>query len=232
MADSGTDAFIIRRLSNQEILYDNEAYEHNLLLSRVFLIDIGIGIARGGNEVTLDLLKSAATHWVQRHPILGAEVLRNTQNPMERYFIKMSSTQLFRFNNIELIDKPDVEWKQVMDLEIITDFDMSTGPLWRMKFIKLGCKEGKNYNHALILTTQHSIGDGRNCYELGVQFLNIVAALLDQTDCAEMNGTVEHSLYTHDELLMQRELKFERGIKEHDTDSRDSRLIFDTARLG
>jgi hypothetical protein len=66
----------------------------------------------------------------------------------------------------------------------------------------------ENSNHALILTVQHTIGDGRNCYEIGVQLLNIIGALLEGQECAEMDGDFVTTF-----------IVYERGVSRAEADS-------------
>jgi hypothetical protein len=215
---------IIRKLSKVEIMYDNEVHHNNLVLTRVFLVQVTA-------EVSLDLLKRAATFWAKRHPFLRAEIKR-TPDEYERYFVHLSNEKAFKFDNVEfLAENETTKWMDIMDRDKATLFNMNEGPLWRLKFIKLARTEHNlDYNHAFILTTQHPIGDGRNCYEIGVQFLNIVAALLENKTCDEMNeNVIEHSRFTCDELIAQRGLTYEHEIVEHDEDNRDSKKLFNAA---
>jgi hypothetical protein len=214
---------IIRKLARQEVLYDNEVHHNNLVLTRVFLIQVA---PQRHQLFTLDLIKQACTFWIKRHPLLRAEIQRSTQEGQdyERFFVYMDEARAFKLNNVELLEETeDIKWINVMDKDKATLFDMSTGPMWRLKFIKLRDTDTLGYNYAFLLTTQHPIGDGRNCYEIGVQLLNIVGALLDGRQCAEMDeSVVEHPLFNVDDLLEQKQIPFEHENIELDEENRES----------
>jgi hypothetical protein len=217
---------LIRRLGCQEVLYDTEVQNGNFILSRVFVVH-----TETANEISLDLLKQACGFWIKRHPFLRAKIQRNPENETERFFVHMAKSDAFAFNNVEMLEekRPSLTWRDVMDKEAIELFDLSKGPLWRIKWVKLELEDNRlleNANHALILTVQHSIGDGRNCYEIGVQLLNIVGALLENKSCVEMDeSVVEHSLYSNDELAEHKKIQFEHEKDDHDHESRQSKLI-------
>ena len=206
---------IIRKLSPHECLYDNETFHKNLNLTRVFLCQLTTG------EVTLDLLKRAAIFWVRRHPLLAAEIKRNSENQLDRYFVKRNDATVFQFDNIQLLDETDsLKWMDVMNSEILTKFDMDRDPLWLIKCVRLNSSTSSDYNLALIFTTQHSIADGRCCYEIGVQYLNIIAALIENKHCDEMDpDVVEHSLLTNAELLASKQIKS--GLPDIEQDQRN-----------
>ena len=52
-----------------------------------------------------------------------------------------------------------------------------------------------------IFTTHHSIADGRNCYELMVQFMNILGALLENKTCEDINENVQETKLSINELI-------------------------------
>ena len=103
--------------------------------------------------------------------------------------------------------------------------DQEKGPLWRIKLVKLIPEPEKDQNYAMIVSTGHTIGDGRNIYEISVQLLNIVAALLENQICSEMDESViEHSLFTNEELIKINDLKFEPSeVSEHDEKNRTAK---------
>jgi hypothetical protein len=208
---------IIRRLSKLEIIYDNEAFFNNMILARVFLIDVSHG------EMTFDLLRKACTFWIKRHPLLRAKILR-TNIETERFFVELDDSEAFKLDNIEVLNESQSQkWIDIMTRDQKMGFDMNKGPLWRLKIVKLSNSDNLNYNYAMFLTTQHSIGDGRNCYEIGVQLLNILAALLENKTCEEMNeNVIEDSLFTSEELFEKSGVKLEPAKSEHDQNNRDS----------
>jgi hypothetical protein len=193
-------------------MYDNETENGNFVLTRVFLVDIK------SDEIPLDLVRRACAFWARRHPFLRAKIHR-TDNYLERYFVELDESDAFKFDNVQVLDEAEssARWLEIMDSEIVTRFDMDKDPLWKLKFVRLAKGEvDLNYNYAMILTTQHSIGDGRNCYEIGVQLLNILGALLEGKVCGEMSDVVEESLFTSEELFAQKAIKFELEVSGHD----------------
>jgi NRPS condensation-like uncharacterized protein len=216
---------VIRRLSRQEVLYDSEVQNGNFILSHLFLV-------RVNNKISIEMLKQACNFWVKRHPFLRAKIQRNSENSNERFFVHMAQSDAFTFNNVEMLEEhsPGSTLKQVMDKDAVELFDLSKGPLWRIKWVKLeGADESLvTANHALVLTVQHTIGDGRNIYEIGLQLLKIIANLLENTNkkCVEMDeNCVEHSLNSNEELAEQKQIQFEHEIIDHDTRNRNPALF-------
>lgn len=159
---------ILRKLSRCETHFDIELLKYNsVFLTRTFLVDFK-------SEVVdlRDLLLRACAYWVKRHPFLAAQIHRSDT---ERFFVKMSNP--FRFDNVEFSEttNPD-EWRSVMENEMNTRFDMSQGPLWRLKAIRIRSSQVDDEitKYAFVFTTQHSITDGRNAVEIFIQLMNIL----------------------------------------------------------
>jgi hypothetical protein len=207
---------ILRKLSKMEILYDNEVKHKNMIISMIFMIDCK-------TELSIHIAKEASTYLVKRHPLLRA-VIKRTENELERYFVEMEEVQASNFDNVDIVSETDSsKWTDFLNKMIDTnEFDYFNEYLWRMRFVKLNPDQARTYNYVLLYVHNHAIGDGRNSYEIGVHYLNILAALSQDRRCKEMDeGVVEHSLYTHDELVALKGLDFKRELIEQDDMNRD-----------
>lgn len=192
---------IIRKLGKYESYYDYEVSNRNFYLTRSLLVNLTKGV------IGKDLLKEACKYWAKRNPLLQAEIFRAENNRNEKYFVTIRNQEdFFNFNNVEIIETYDtLKWKEVMDQEIIAPFDLTKGPLWRLKVIKLINNDAENigFNHVFILTSQHSIGDGRSMFTLSIQLLDIIGALIENRKCPEMDS-IEQSLFSVEDFIKQK----------------------------
>ncbi|CAF0843296.1 unnamed protein product [Brachionus calyciflorus] len=166
---------MIRKLGESECLYDHEVIHGNLYLTRTFLVHVKKG------DINMNLARKACSFWCSKNPLLKAQIFRSDLSKYDRYFVKYDNEILFeKFKNVKLITSEDeFEWKELMDREIVTPFDLKKDPLWRLLIIKLLNQKNLEFNYAFILTTQHTIGDGRNIFTLGIEFLNILSKLVE-----------------------------------------------------
>jgi hypothetical protein len=193
MAATAENPNILRKMSRLESIFDEEVKNHNMILPRIFLVSIP------GVELELVLVKQACVYWARRHPFLRAEIFRNEAD-QTKYFVKMSDDLAFKFDNVNMY--VDTEWERIVDDDLAELFDLSRGPLWTLKVIRiLPADRQLDYNYAFVFKTQHSITDGRNAYEVFRQYLNILGALLQHKVCVEMDeSVVEDSAFNIEEL--------------------------------
>ena len=134
---------------------------------------------------------------------------------LTKYFVYLDTTYYKSVNeyaNVDLIETEiEDKWKQIVQEEIQTRFKDENGPTWRMRIVKTNQKSGELDKLVFILTNNHAINDGRNGFSIMVQFLNILGALLENTTCEEMNGEVEHSPRSSEQLI--EEYKAQVGFK-------------------
>lgn len=189
---------VIRKLGFIESLLDEEFFEvGGELQTRSILFEL-----KQGNELTLDLLKKACTYWVKHLSILEAEIRRT---PEGAFFVKMSPDEAFNFDkNVELVETENAsDWEKLMEEK--HSFDRNKGHLWKLKVFKIINNPSLDYNYVLVLTTQHSITDGRNGYDIGRRLVNIIGSVVSGQTCAEMNeGNVIESKFNVEQLINQR----------------------------
>ncbi|CAF1101580.1 unnamed protein product [Brachionus calyciflorus] len=194
---------VIRKLGEYESFYDYEVINGNLYLTRAMLVNLK------KSEIDLNLLKKACSYWCKRNPLLQAQIFRGDANKYDRNFVKFSDEEKFyKFDNVELITTNDPQkWKEIMDREVIFPFDLNTDPLWRLKVLKLVDNPETEFNYVLILTSQHTFGDGRNLFTLIVQLLNILSALIEEKTCPEMLS-IKLSEQTAEEMIKSKNFIF------------------------
>ena len=198
-----TSLKVMRKLGDDECLYDNEFLNKNFLLCRALRTSVPKPF-----EIDHDILTKALSIWIKRHPFLQAYIHR-TNDPawtkskilMPKYFVYLDKN-FSDYNNIEIIEtNNELLWTEVIETELKTLFSLENEPLWRMKIIKLLCNDANSNHYDFIFTNHHAIGDGRNLYTIMIQFLNILGALLENKTCDEMNGEIEHSNFCMEELV-------------------------------
>ena len=195
---------VIRKLGNDECLYDNEILNENFLLTHAFRTKVSKKY-----QVDHELVKKALQIWVKRHPLLQSYIHRtqdieSTKSKVltPRYFAYLNKS-LDEYNNVEISETKDSnKWIEVIESELKIQFGLENEPLWRIKIIKLldDDKKQESDHYDFIITVHHSIGDGRNIYAIMIQFLDILGCLLEGKTCEAMNGEVEHSTHTMEEM--------------------------------
>jgi len=173
---------ILRPLEFMESAFDQEMFYGNFILPVMFLADVDESIEA---KITMALLKKTALIWIQKNPLLNANIWRpfDLNKPSERklgptrYFVCRESIDL---NNIQLEENDNTEyWKEVMEIEMATLFDLENGPLWRIRVIKSPKKDSdKIKQFAFIYTTHHALGDGRNAFSILTQYIDILSNLI------------------------------------------------------
>ena len=176
---------VIRKLGELESIFDNELINDNLSQTRTFLVSIP-----NKYEITLDVLKKALKSLIDIHPLLRAttyreldEVTQKSKLFLDKYFVYINSNEVDVYNNIEYIDTwKNFEWENLVESELKTSVDFINGPLWRMKLLKdksVQANDSSSTRYALVLTTSHSISDGRSGYSLGIEYFNILIDVLE-----------------------------------------------------
>ncbi len=195
------DAKIIRKLGKIESIYDNELINNNLSQTRTFIVSIS-------NRYSIDIgtLKKALKLWTQLHPLLQATIIREVDIQtkkskllLPKYYVYLNKS-IDDYKNIELIDSSEnFPWKALIENEVKTTLDYSHGPLWRMKILKDNTRpnDPNSTRYAFVLTTSHSISDGRNGFSLGVQFFDILI------DDLENKNSYNYQIDTKSEFTME-----------------------------
>ena len=220
------DFKVIRKLGIGECLYDNELLNNNMYQTRAFITSINKKYA-----INMDVLNKALTVWIQIHPLLQATTFReldpSTQKArlgLPRYFVYMNKS-IDEYNNVEIQQETtEFKWTDLIESELKTSLDYVNGPLWRLKVLKmLECDDISN-KYAFILTTSHSISDGRNGYSIGVQFLDILIDALENNLSPEIVQIPSN--YSCDELIQEYVLRptFKITDKNPDFDRETHRL--------
>jgi hypothetical protein len=192
---------IIRRLTKLEVLYDDELHHNNLISTRAFLIHLA-----EGHRIDARLLREACGYWLRHNPFLCAQIQRGaSKSETERYFVRMDLAELLKLANVELVETDHYfKWVERMDKEIVTPFDMTRGPLWRLTLVRIvnsdpfgvtnNCKppsssssSGSDYNYVFLLSTQNTLGDEPSVFNFFSQLMNILVALLEKKRCPEMD---------------------------------------------
>ena len=151
----------------------------------------------------------------------SSQIERNALNETERYFVRMDSADLLRFRNVEMLETDHYfKWVEKMDREVLRPFDMLRGPLWRLCVVKISnnsyhnnhnhqhhpqtvASNAADYNCVFILSTQNTLGDEHNMFELFEQLLNLVNALLEGRRCAEMDNNATSAEDDDDDVRKQ-----------------------------
>ena len=170
------------------------------ILSRVFITSIP-------KKFTIDneSLTKCLAIWVKRNILLQSTIYRTNKLDIKspKYFV-YTEKSFEEYNNVELLEtENNLKWVDIIETELKTNFDNINGPLWRMKIVKLlkTTHNDDNNEYYFVFSSHHSIADGRNCYELMVQFLNILGAILEGTSCDEMNGQIQETKHSMNELV-------------------------------
>ena len=209
MSELLKDLKIIRKLGELESIFDNELINNNLSQTRTFIVSIP-----NKYKIELSVLKQALKLLIDIHPLLKAttyrELDKETQKSklfLDKYFVYMNDPHAENvYNNIEYIDTWDTfDWETLVERELKTTLDFINGPLWRIKVVKDNTihksSSDASTQYALVLTTSHSISDGRSGYSLGLQYLNILIDVLEKNETKyEVETLCEFSL---DDLVRQ-----------------------------
>jgi len=200
------DRTIIRKLGNDESMYDHLVLQGNFILSRTLLAKIDdVYVSR----LTLDLLRKAAKIWMKMHPILNATIKREYDIQKReqiklgppKYFVHMDSKN--ELENIQLEETVnDYYWKEVLEIELDHKFDLINGPLWSIRVIR----HTDTNSFAFVFITHHSIGDGKNLFTIFTQYVDLVAQLLE-SDNEHIELTPIESKKYMEEMVHEYKLK-------------------------
>ena len=158
-------------------------------------------------ELSLPLLNKACAFLIKRHALLRATIERKlTVDPEtgstllhtdSSFFVPVRHDP-FEFTNVELVTTNDAErWSELVSSDLQTPIDVFKGPLWRLKVVRTATSA----THTFIFTFSHVISDGRNMNAIVVELLNILAALIEDKQCVEMNESVDSPVGLEDHLL-------------------------------
>ena len=208
---------VIRKLGFGESLYDNELINKNMFQTRVFIVSIA-----KEHSLNMDTLNKALNAWIKTHTLLQATTYRELdpkqQRPLmslPRYFIRMNKN-IPEYNNVEILNETnELKWTDLVEAELKTSLDYIHGPLWRLKCMKLQDSLDLN-KYAFVLTTSHSISDGRNGYSIGVQLLDILIDVLEDKLSDEIQPIP--SDLTSEQALEKYKLKLGFKIVKEETD--------------
>ena len=197
------DFKIIRELSFAESLYDNEVVNNNSFQTRTFITQID-----NRYQINMDLLNKTLKLWIQMHPLLQATIYRqidpSTQKPklgLPRYFVYMKKS-IDDYRNVKMLQETDyLKWTDLIESELKSSLDYINGPLWKIKVLKMMESQEGLKRYAFILTTSHSITDGRNGYSIGVQFLDLLIDVLENSTSVEINQMP--SEFNMDQLIQE-----------------------------
>jgi hypothetical protein len=191
-----TNTNSLRFLSKCEVLYDNEMKHGNLIITRAFLLQINPDY-----KIDLIKLKETCSYWTKMNPFLRSFIKTIDKSKMIKQFEEFEEKTYIEFENVQIVNHDQKSWQDVMYEEIRQKFD-SDKILWRLKFVKMN-ENNLDHNHVLILSSHHSIGDGRCIYELGVQFLDILCSVLKNEFCPEMSSASQDSKENSDQIIDQ-----------------------------
>ena len=170
-------------------------------MSRVFITSIP-------NRFTIDrnILDKPLRRWIKNNVLLQSTIYRTQKFEIKspKYFVH-TKKPIEEYNNVEIQDtESNLKWMELIEKELQTGFDCD-GPLWRLKILKLIDQNGTCNEYYFIFTSHHSIGDGRNCYELMLQFLNILGNFLEgvqiDDDDDDQVRSVEETPHSLEELV-------------------------------
>jgi hypothetical protein len=145
---------------------------------------------------------------MQKFPLLSANIWRpfDINNPNERklgptrYFVQREFDEL---ENIKLEQNGKLDyWKEAMENELATLFDLVNGPLWRLRAIKTNRTDSSNVDQlAIIHTTHHALSDGRNLFSILSLYIDILTKLIEDENYLGEELPIVESTKTVDELL-------------------------------
>ena len=101
-----------------------------------------------------------------------------------RYFVRIDAHKMAQFRNVAFIETSDErKWERVVEQELHTGVDLFHGPLWRLSVVHNVLEPSKC---TFVFFMHHVLTDGRN-HCIFIELLNIVGALLEGRECAEMS---------------------------------------------
>ncbi|XP_070562068.1 uncharacterized protein [Ptychodera flava] len=108
--------------------------------------------------LTSELVTAAAKVLQRKHPLLKMKIMEDSNSKVKvQYFIPMEEL---------VVDVDDIEaesWEDVHAMEMKTNFNLSTGPLWRVRLLRSNeNQESGVHKHILAVSFVHFIADG-NC---------------------------------------------------------------------
>jgi len=147
-------------------------------------------------QLNIEALERTLTEIVRRH-----EVLRTTFQSINGEAVQViGEAQRFAVAVTELSALEDAEREQraqeLIDAEAQTPFDLSAGPLLRLKLLRLAAEE-----HIVALTMHHIVSDG---WSMGL-LLNEIATLYRAYSTGEASPLMELSIQYADYAVWQRE---------------------------
>jgi hypothetical protein len=147
-------------------------------------------------QLNIEALDRTLIEIVRRH-----EVLRTTFKSINGQPVQViAQAQRLAIPLIELSESDEDEREQrvreLIDAETQTPFDLSAGPLLRVKLLRLGAEE-----HIVVLTMHHIVSDG---WSMGL-LLNEVATLYRAYSAGEKSPLAELSIQYADYAVWQRE---------------------------
>jgi len=213
VSKSLNDCKIIRALGGLESLYDNEISYGNVILTAMFLADVD---KANEAKINTERLKKTAQILIQKFPLLNANIWRpfdiNNVNERKlgqtRYFVQRESID---FENIKLEQSDNLDyWKEAMENELATLFDLVNGPLWRLRVIKTNRADSSDQDQlAIIYTTHHALSDGRNLFSILSLYIDILTKLIEDENYVGAELPIVESTKTVDELLAEYHAKKE-----------------------
>ena len=151
-------------------MYDYEILHDNFLLARAFITKVPVEYT-----ITKENLKKSLKIWIKKHPLLQSTIQRTNKLVIKspKYFV-FTEKSLDEYDNFELIEIDNrLKWTEFIENELRTPLDNINGPLWRMKILKITQNDQIDTNEYIFMfTSHHAIGDGRNCYEINLEFFN------------------------------------------------------------
>jgi hypothetical protein len=158
----------VRELYGDECLFDFQQLQKQFIFSQIAFVSFDIDLF--SNEA---LLKDTIRCWLRLHPILRCCIVTeyDTNGVSHRYFETMHQSKLDPLTNVEFLSCSKEDWIQLYERELSISFDSSTGPLWRLKIVKLQLEKN---NFAFLLTTHHGISDGKSAYSIINELCSII----------------------------------------------------------
>lgn len=190
----------IRELYGDEYLFDFQQLQKQFIFSQIAFVNFKFDLF--SNEA---LIKDTIRSWLKLHPILRCNISIEIDNEgiSHRYFETTYESNLDTLENVELLLCTKEEWKLLYERELSIPFNSSVGPLWRLKIIKI-LKESNNF--AFLLTTHHSISDGKSAYSLVVELCNIIEESFKE------GKTKKLLMEYNDELIYKNDPRKPKGI--------------------
>ena len=191
---------VIRKLGDTESLYDHEVLHNTFLLSRALITRV----PKSYPAITEENVKHSLKSWIKRNPLLQATIHRTNTYEIKssKYFVYTDKTP-DEYTNLDMVELEDrLKWPEIVENELRTPLDNVNGPLWRMKVLKTPSDEKSDENeYIFVFTSHHAIADGRNCYDLMLQFLNILSAHLEKTTAEKEEEKVQEAKHCMEELV-------------------------------